>query len=273
MKTELERARAQFEYEREHRGRILSAAKGDARSRAFNEAYDGLYAGMASGDFLDQETEPQRKATQKLKLLRRFFRPDSRVAEFGPGNFHLARAVAPMVASLTLIDVAEPDASVQLPENCTFYKGDGISLPQDLPRSGFDLIWSAHVVEHIHPEDVHEHLVNVRAALNDGGSYIIFTPNRFSGPHDISKRFSDVAQGLHLKEYTVSEMRNALQKAGFKKIDAFAGGKGVYLHVPLWLPLLTEWKLHFLPTSIRRRIASLLPIKAILGIVIVGTKS
>ena len=270
MATEHQRAQAQFTYEKEHRARILAAPKGQARSQAFNEAYDGLYAGMASGDFLDQETEPQRKATQKLKLLRRFFSSDSRVAEFGPGNFHLARAVAPLVASLTLIDVAQPDASVQLPANCTFYKGDGISLPQDL--HGFDLMWSAHVVEHIHPEDVHEHLVNVRAALNDGGSYIIFTPNRFSGPHDISKRFSDVAQGLHLKEYTVSEMRDALQKAGFKKIDAFAGGKGFYLHVPLWLPLLTEWKLHFLPVSIRRRVASFLPVKAILGIIIVGTK-
>lgn len=270
MKTELERARAQFEYEREHRERILNTPKGEERSRAFNEAYGGLYAGMAQKVFLDQETEPERKATQKLKLLRRFLPPDATVAEFGPGNLHLARAVSPLVKSLALIDVAEPDPSIHLPANCTFYKGDGVALPENL--QGFDLMWSAHVVEHIHPDDVHDHLVNVREALRNGGSYIIFTPNRFSGPHDISRRFSDVAQGLHLKEYTVREMRDALQKSGFKKIDAFAGGKGIYLHVPLWLPLLTEWKLRLLPTSIRRRIASFLPVKAILGIIIVGTK-
>lgn len=270
MKSVQERARAQFEYEREHHARILAAPAGEDRALAFSEAYDGLYAGMRSKIFLDQETEPKRKAVQKFKLLKRYLTSSSNVAECGPGNFHLAKVVAPHVESLALVDVVNGNPKAKLPKNCKFYKNDGIHLPAKL--NDLDLVWSAHVVEHIHPEEVYDHLVDVRRALAEGGSYVIFTPNRLSGPHDISRRFSNVAEGLHLKEYTVRELRQALKNAGYSKITHYAGGKGLYLKVPAWLPWLTEFKLKLCPRFARRLCASLLPVKAVLGIIIVAQK-
>ena len=270
MKTELERARAQYEYEREHHARILAAPAGEERALAFAEAYDGLYAGMRSKVFLDQETEPKRKAVQKFRLLKRFLTSSSHVAECGPGNFHLAKVVAPHVESLALVDVVNGNPKAKLPKNCKFYESDGVHLPAKL--NDLDLVWSAHVVEHIHPEEVYDHLVDVRRTLADGGNYVIFTPNRLSGPHDISRRFSNVAEGLHLKEYTVRELKQALKNAGYSKITHYAGGKGLYLKVPTWVPLLAEFKLKFWPRPLRRLFASFLPVKAILGIIIVGQK-
>jgi SAM-dependent methyltransferase len=270
MKSELERARAQFEYEREHHARILATPKGAKRSKAFSEAYGGLYEGMRAQKFLDQETEPEIKAVQKFRLLKRFLQASSQVAECGPGNFHLAKVVAPNVATLALVDVVNNNPDIKLPKNSTFYESDGVHLPKKL--NDLDLVWSAHVVEHIHPDEVHDHLADVRRSLKTGGHYIIFTPNRFSGPHDISRRFSNVAEGLHLKEYTVREMRKALKASGFKKVLCYAGGKGIYVRVPAFWPIGVEIKLSLCPRFTRHFFASLLPIKALLGIIIVGQK-
>jgi SAM-dependent methyltransferase len=270
MKSEEERARAQFEYERKHHDLILMSEPGPERAKAFSKAYSGLAAGMKSKKFLDQETEPDRKARQKFRLLKRFLHQYSNVAECGPGNFHLAKVVAKKVNSLALVDVANNNPKAKLPKNCTFTKGDGVHLPKVLRQ--LDLVWSAHVVEHIHPDELNEHLVDVRRALVKGGHYAIFTPNRFSGPHDISRRFSNVAEGLHLKEYTVRELRRALKHAGYSKILHYAGGKGIYIRVPAFWPLMLELKLSLCPKFTRRPFTSCLPVRAVLGIIIVGRK-
>lgn len=270
MKSSLDQARAQFEFERKHHARILASAPGEERSLAFAEAYGRLYAGMRSKQFLDQETEPKKKAKQKFKLLKRFLTSSSQVAECGPGNFDLAKVVAPHVSSLVLVDVVNNNSKTRLPKNCQFYESDGVHLPAELEN--LDLVWSAHVIEHIHPEEVFDHLVDVRRALKTGGCYVIFTPNRLSGPHDISRRFSKITEGLHLKEYTVHELRQALKHAGYSKITHYAGGKGLYVRVPAWLPWLVEFKLKLLPSFLRRPLASFLPVKAILGIIIVARR-
>ncbi len=270
MKSELERARAQFEYECEHHARILAAPRGSKRAIAFAEAYGGLAMGMKKGVFLDQETEPEQKAVQKFQLLKRFLSKASNVAECGPGSFHLAQVVAPKVKSLSLVDVVNNNPGLTLPKNSTFFESDGVHLPKTL--TNLDLIWSAHVIEHIHPDEVHAHLTDARRALSKGGHYIIFTPNRLSGPHDISRRFSNAAEGLHLKEYTVRELRRALKTAGYSKVSCYAGGKGIYVRVPAFWPMVVEFKLSLCPRFTRRFFANLLPIKALLGIIIVGQK-
>ena len=270
MKSDEERAQAQFEYERRHRERILTSPRGKKRAKAFADAYRGLAQGMASKRFLDLETESGQKGVQKFRLLRRFLRPMTVAAEFGPGDFSLARVVAHHVYSLALIDVVDNTKGIKLSKNCTFYQGDGSTVPEGL--HDLHLAYSSHIIEHLHPDDVYHHLVSVRNALADGGYYAIFTPNRLSGPHDISKRFVDVAQGLHLKEYTVGEMHRLMVVAGFSKVFCSAGGKGMYVRIPLSYVMTAEYLLEMLPQSWRRSIASFLPVKALLGIIMVGRK-
>lgn len=65
MKFEIDRAKAQFDFEHEHRLRILQSSKGISRKRAFIDAYSGLSAGIQSGRFLNEESEPAKKAMQK----------------------------------------------------------------------------------------------------------------------------------------------------------------------------------------------------------------
>jgi len=67
------------------------------------------------------------------------------------------------------------------------------------------------------------------------GIYICVTPNRLSGPHDISKYFDVTATRFHLKEYTNTELSDLFKEAGFLKVRAYVGAMGIYVRFPLFL--------------------------------------
>jgi predicted SAM-dependent methyltransferase len=51
-------------------------------------------------------------------------------------------------------------------------------------------------MEHLHPDDAFEQLKQIYTALTPGGLYICTTPNRLTGPHDVSKYFDETAAGF-----------------------------------------------------------------------------
>jgi SAM-dependent methyltransferase len=101
---------------------------------------------------------------------------------------------------------------------------DGVHLDRfELPGS-WDYVVSDQVIEHLHPDDLVEHLRSARAILVEGGEYILSTPHRYRGPSDVSALFgADVACGMHLKEYTYREMIRALKTSGYGRLRAVFG--------------------------------------------------
>ena len=83
---------------------------------------------------------------------------------------------------------------------------------------------------------------------------ICITPNRASGPHDISVFFDEVAQGVHLREYTARELARAFRAAGFKRVRFYLGGRGRYVRVPTPLLSTLEWLFSLLPRAMRSRL-------------------
>jgi len=63
--------------------------------------------------------------------------------------------------------------------------------------------------------------------------YLLRTPHRLTGPHDVSRYFSTRAECFHLKEWTYGELADALRAAGYGRIRAYWYGKGRMLRVPL----------------------------------------
>ena len=75
-----------------------------------------------------------------------------------------------------------------------------------------------------------------------------------------------------MKEYTASELQNIFYSVGFSKIATYIGGRGIYLRFPAFLIKSSEKLIQNIPQPLRKIIAGSLPIKALLGVIIVGKK-
>jgi SAM-dependent methyltransferase len=249
----------------------LRSATRSERLVLYRKLYDELYSKVPT-----LKTNPRTvneaylKAT--IRTLRPFLQKDTTYLEIGAGNLATIRGISPLVKKAIAIDVSKEFATAlgPIPKNCELIISDGISIPT--PKNSVDIAYSTQLMEHLHPDDALEQLANIFTTLKKGGRYVLETPHRFNGPHDISKYFDDIATGFHLHEYTNRELRDLFRKTGFNKIYNLIGAKGYHLPCPTFLLVTLETLLNILPKSLRRSFSKFLPIKILLGIKIVGFK-
>ncbi len=97
-----------------------------------------------------------------------------------------------------------------------FLEGDAISLR--FPDGSFDAAYSHQMIEHLHPDDIVQHFQEIHRVLRINGFYYFTTPNRYWGPFDISRVFRcRKAEGMHLREYSYSDISRLLADSGFQK--------------------------------------------------------
>jgi SAM-dependent methyltransferase len=125
----------------------------------------------------------------------------------------------------------------------------------------FDIVFWNDVIEHLPRSVADQYLVAIRRILRPGGCLITCTPNRLTGPHDVSRFVIPAgkqAMGLHLHEYSHRELRALLKRAGFRQfrspMRAFPKKRphgGLVAESIKWIvePLLGR-----VPMTIRRRI-------------------
>jgi len=110
-----------------------------------------------------------------------------------------------------------------------FIAGD--FLRYDFGASRFDFIYSNDVLEHIHPDEASDFLDKCFSLLRPSGSLCLVTPNRLTGPGDASilrlPRGSR-SVGLHLREYSLNELRCLLTECGFCNVSSrlYCAGRG-----------------------------------------------
>jgi len=188
--------------------------------------------------------------------------------EIGAGDCTTSLAVAEFVKKVYALEVSEEiTKSLISPQNFELILFNGCSIP--LPAASISIAYSHQVMEHLHPDDALEQLANIHNILMSQGIYICVTPNRLSGPHDISKYFDLVATGFHLKEYTNTELSNLFKQVGFSKVRTYVGAIGIYIRFPLFLLKLLEDLLDRLPRRLSRVMAYL---SLLLNIRLVGIK-
>ena len=268
-----ERVKEHYRIEKELAARLRSAPR-EERRRLYTAVYDELFRRVHDHPQLTlRASAASRKAevAARLKLLHGYLRPDVTYLEVGPGDCALASAVAQRVRKVYAVDVSNEIANgVALPENLELAISDGCTIP--VPEGSVDVAYSDQLMEHLHTDDAMEQLGNIYQALTPGGVYICITPNRLTGPHDVSRYFDEVATGFHLREYTVGELTKLFRAAGFRQFKILAGGGGFHLPVPPVFVEAIEQFLGVLPATFGRTLARGLPLRLILGAKLVARK-
>ena len=246
-----EQVREHYEIEKELAYRLRNASQ-LSRKELYVSVYDELFKKVPHHPQLTQkisEEDTARSSLYQFALLRRFLNPQITYLEIGPGDCRFAMQVAQRVKHVVAIDVSdEITRSVSFPKNFNLVLSDGCSIPVD-PGS-VDVAYSNQLMEHLHPDDALKQLENVFSALAPGGLYICCTPNRLTGPHDVSKGFDLVATGLHLKEYSLSDLVALFGKVGFSGFRCYVGVRSFVVRVPVGMFMNYE---RFLSSSLAPR--------------------
>jgi SAM-dependent methyltransferase len=213
-----------------HYAKILKSSVPRERRRLFEEAYTAVSAARMATMPDEPECRAAGTSDALVKSLLRFCQPQDDILEIGCGRGYTCAGLASHVNSITGIDVSAPvlDEARALLENrgitnAKIAKGFADELTSNFPEQSFDKIVSIDVYEHLHPDDVHRHLEQVHAVLRPGGEAIIVTPNRHTGPHDMTRDlFPDAREplGFHLNETTYDDLSSKLKGVGFSRIRA-----------------------------------------------------
>ncbi|MGH8249948.1 MAG: class I SAM-dependent methyltransferase [Steroidobacteraceae bacterium] len=183
---------------------------------------------------------------REKQLLLTWLKPGDVFLELGAGDCAVSFAIAGIASKVYGLDLHDKIARDNQPANFELVISDGVSVP----ASGVNLAYSNQLIEHIHPEDALEQLANTHAALAPGGVYVCNTPNRLTGPHDISRHFDKVATGFHLHEYTIRELAGIFRKR-FRRVTWVVKSG---LELPTWVGVLYECVISAVPKRLRKRL-------------------
>lgn len=271
----LSRELAQCRFETEIASRLRNASR-DQRKHLYSELYEA-YARAFPESVPGCPDHPDPNVSYEVAFARRFVASHMVVAEIGPGRCEFAHALAPYCKWLYAFDVVDVSNTAAAPGNFTHTITDGIHIP--LPDRHADLVISNQLMEHLHPDDALDQLLEVARVLRPGGKYICVTPNRLHGPHDCSARFDElpcpvadgsyVANGLHLKEYTNTELMRLFATAGFRSCAIFIGGRGHYRQLPAGLMRTLEGIVRWIPRDWRKQSRLF---RVLLGVRVVATR-
>lgn len=170
--------------------------------------------------------------------------PGMKLLDVGCGRGEILRHCARLGADAYGIDYAPVavqmsrdvvDATERTPGKIGVAQSDAKKLP--FPSAYFDRVLMFDVVEHLHPWELHEALLEVRRVMKPDGRFVVHTaPNvwydKYAYP--IVRRFRqllgqgdrypknprnflvDVNEHVHVNEQSILSMRQTLHKAGFR---------------------------------------------------------
>lgn len=251
----LESVTRHFEVERALATKLKRSTRGE-RAVLYRTMYAELFAAVPDHPRLVRRASAEDTARDnrtKLALVAPFLRPSTRLAEIGAGDGRFALELCRRAAHVTAIDIADQLGDVERPANFSLVVYDGFELP--LAPGSIDLAFSDQLLEHLHPDDVGLHFESLLRALAPGGIYVLRTPHRHGGPHDVSRYFQDEPAGFHLKEWTFAELAAVAERAGFARVGTFVLREDRLRPIPrAWIARLERIAAR-LPRALRRKLA------------------
>ena len=272
-KRTLEEYTQHYLVEKELADRLKRATR-EERRQLYPHVYDELFTRVPTHPQNTHIASPQEHraiVNKQFRNLEGLITSDTVYLEIGAGDCALAMLVARYAKRVYALDVTDNLVrQSSMPPNFSLILSDGVSIPVGEP---VDLVYSNQLMEHLHPDDAEEQLRNIHDAMRKGAKYFCVTPNRLTGPHDISVIFEDVATGFHLKEYTCAELNQMFRKVGFRHLRYRRKIKGLTIQFDSRLFALAEKAIEILPGFIRKPLIRFAPVKLVFSsIQLVGVK-
>lgn len=239
--------KSQYECEKDIAFKLLNSKK-EERKKLYSSIYSAF--GKKFPDAFFSAIHTQREVNQ----IKKFIDKESRFLEIGTGLGSFTREISKHVKNVFSIDVVDGTKGSLLNIkniNQSLFSG----LEADLPDNYFDVAYSNQVFEHLHPEDADSHLEIVNKALKEGRIYIMITPHRFCGPHDVSKYFDRIASGLHLREYTYQELLKISKDNNYSNCYTYYQRNKYSIKVNKFFVILFEKTISILPHRFRKIIS------------------
>ncbi|SEG60134.1 class I SAM-dependent methyltransferase [Bosea lathyri] len=233
-----DRIYAHYLLERELAARLM-AAPASQRGEVYGAVYNELFARLSDHPQNTRNTEESQAITWQLSLLRNLVPAGARFAEIGAGDAKVSLGLCDLCSETVAFDVSDSVLSAgPKPANFRFEKIDGLHLP--FPTGSFDFVYSNQLMEHLHPDDAIAQLSEIHRVLRSGGVYLCITPNRHTGPHDVSKYYDATPTGFHLKEYTYADLSRLFRDSGFSRTAAIWKKGRRHIVVPGWAGMVLE---------------------------------
>ena len=227
---------------------------GEERKIIYRTMYDELFKRVPDHSRLKRRESPKLTALanqNKLRLIEKFINKSTIFVEFAPGDCRFAISICNRVRFVYGVDISDQKGQLDnVPDNFELIIYDGYDL--QMQENSTDVVFSDQLIEHLHPEDVEFHFRLVRKILRPQGVYVFRTPHRFSGPHDVSRYFSDEAEGFHLKEWTYSEIAKILQHLKYSLWSGYKYTKRNLIKKPFAYFIIIERILNILPRRLRK---------------------
>lgn len=266
-----DRLRAHYEIERELAGRLRTSRR-EERGSLYREVYDELFTRLPDHPQHKADPEKRRRNTaMQAAFLHTLLTPETVFIEIGCGDAAVTQAVAADVREAIGIDVTSALVDrAGAPDNFRFLHTDGTILA--LPDGVADLVYSNQLMEHLHPDDARQQLGEIIRVLRPGGRYVCSTPNRLTGPHDISCYFDHEPRGFHLRKYDHGSLAAMFRDAGFQSSRAVVTVKKRTMDLPVGPVSFAERLLAGLPREMQIRLTSLGPVRNMFGVLLIGQK-
>jgi len=248
-----EQIRNHYEVEKAIATRLKKATR-EERRIIYRMMYDELFRQVPDHPRLKQREEPRLTAIanqNKLRLIERFINKSTVFVEFGPGDCRFAMSLCNRVRRVYGVDISDQRGQFgNVPDNFDLIIYDGYNLPME--GNSTDVVFSDQLIEHLHPEDTEFHFQQVRNILRPQGVYVFRTPHRFSGPHDVSRYFSDEPEGFHLKEWTFGQIAEILRQLKYSSWSGYKYTKRKLVKKPFVYFIIIEYVLGILPKRLRK---------------------
>lgn len=213
----------------------LKQADREKRKEIYPVMYDKLFQQVPDHPRLQRRKSKRltlESNRSKFNLVKKFVDKNTVFVEIAAGDCKFAKEMAKHVNYVYGVDISDQTGEDEkFPDNFKLITYDGYNLAME--DESVDVVFSDQLIEHLHSEDTKYHFQLVNRILKQNGLYVFRTPHEFSGPHDVSKYFSDKAEGFHLKEWTYGELVSLLKEINYAKFWCLTGIKSIRFKVPV----------------------------------------